>query len=443
MILSPEESPPIAAVHPPATTAAVKPDQQSPTHPPAPPVCEPPTATLEPPLAPVAHAGFSPGVSELIESHAAQAGTDPSAQVWLDEVTARMRTAIQRREMTAKLLEKKLTPNAALLKFQGTDDLTIPKLEARLSEFKTTDGLDIIALRAELGQISVSIARQKREILYLPDVWKRWKPDTSSGNTSFAIAVKEDDNELLYLSPDPHPHTLVAGMTNSGKSVLIQNIILAIAATNTPDQAQLAIIDPKMGVDYYPFDGLPHLTGATIVTPEDSLRCLQDLVHTMQSRYERLRNAKVQNISQYIRKHTQGMPRIWVIHDEFAMWMQDETYRDNVTSLVNQLSVQARAAGIYLIFAAQRPDNTVFPMQLRSNLGNRLVLKVDSEGTSEVSLGIKKGGADKLLGYGHLAALVGTSPSPIYAQVPFIDGDDLAKFVATIRQTYLPSGLKA
>ena len=78
--------------------------------------------------------------------------------------------------------------------------------------------------------------------------------------------------------------------------------------------------------------------------------------------------------------------------------MQDESYRDNVTGLVNQLSVEARAAGIYLIFAAQRPDNTVFPMQLRSNLGNRLVLKVDTEGTSEVALGIKKGGGEPTLG---------------------------------------------
>ena len=124
---------------------------------------------------------------------------------------------------------------------------------------------------------------------------------------------------------------------------------------------------------------------------------------------------------------------MWVIHDEFAVWMQDDDYCAQVTSLVNQLSVEARAAGIYLIFAAQRPDNTIFPMQLRSNLGNRLVLKVDTEGTSEVALGIKKGGAERLLGNGHLAALVDGNPDPVYAQVPYISGDDLEALVSVIK----------
>ena len=160
------------------------------------------------------------------------------------------------------------------------------------------------------------MARPKREVLYLQRVWKRWTPDRSCGNTNFVIAVKEDDNELLFLSPDPHPHTLVAGITNSGKSVLIQNIILGIAATNTPAQAKITIIDPKKGVDYFPFEGLPQLTGKTISTPEDAIECLHGLVQTMHARYQQLREAKAQNIGQYLLKMGPTMPRLWVIHNE-------------------------------------------------------------------------------------------------------------------------------
>jgi S-DNA-T family DNA segregation ATPase FtsK/SpoIIIE len=92
--------------------------------------------------------------------------------------------------------------------------------------------------------------------------------------------------------------------------------------------------------------------------------------------------------------------------------------------------VKARAAGIHLIFAAQRPDANVMPMQLRDNLGNRLILKVASVGTSEISLGVK--GAEQLLGLGHLAARLSGEPTIIYAQAPFLSDDDNDRAVAAI-----------
>jgi S-DNA-T family DNA segregation ATPase FtsK/SpoIIIE len=113
--------------------------------------------------------------------------------------------------------------------------------------------------------------------------------------------------------------------------------------------------------------------------------------------------------------------------------MQIDTYASAVEAAVSRLGVKARAAGIYLIFAAQRPDNTVFPMQLRSNLGNRLILRVDSAGTSDLSLGVKGGGAERLLGKGHLAAILGGGTEPIYGQVPYVAEDELPEFVAAIR----------
>jgi len=97
---------------------------------------------------------------------------------------------------------------------------------------------------------------------------------------------------------------------------------------------------------------------------------------------------------------------------------------------VGRLGVKARAAGISLVFAAQRPDANVMPMQLRANLGNRLVLRVDSEGTSEISLGEK--GAERLLGKGHLAAKLEGAPEIVFGQVPFVSNEFLAQVVATL-----------
>src|SRR5436190_22042748 len=98
-------------------------------------------------------------------------------------------------------------------------------------------------------------------------------------------------------------------------------------------------------------------------------------------------------------------------------------YKQEISNIVSRLGVKARAAGIHLVFAAQRPDANVMPMQLRANLGNRLILRVDSEGTSEIALGDK--GAERLLGKGHLLAKLEGEPSLIYAQVPYAAPDEI------------------
>jgi len=101
--------------------------------------------------------------------------------------------------------------------------------------------------------------------------------------------------------------------------------------------------------------------------------------------------------------------------------MQTEEYKNAVPTIVGRLSVKARAAGIFLMFAAQRPDKDVMPMQLRSQLGNRLILKVDNAATAEIAMGSKGSGAERLLGRGHMLAKTGDTPDAVFAQVPFID----------------------
>jgi DNA segregation ATPase FtsK/SpoIIIE, S-DNA-T family len=106
-------------------------------------------------------------------------------------------------------------------------------------------------------------------------------------------------------------------------------------------------------------------------------------------------------------------------------------YADAVANIVGRLGVKARAAGIALVFAAQRPDANVMPMQLRANLGNRLVLRVDGEGTSEIALGEK--GAERLLGMGHLAARLEGEPGIVFGQVPYVAADYLTRIVGAVK----------
>jgi len=374
-----------------------------------------------------------PAISNLL-GQTQQAAENPSDSEWIKRIQLITKTALQQFQLQARLAEATLTPNAALLKFIGSANLTVEQVLKRRSELLTTHGLNVLSVQPSAGHVTLAIERPNRQTIRTGALWSRWSPDSTNGNQDLLIAIREEDNGLLFLSPGKlhAPHTLIAGSTGSGKSILMQNIILAIAATNTPAQAQITIIDPKQGVDYFQFDVLPHLQGGIIDSQDAAIQTLGALVNEMDARYARFKAARVPNIATFNEKAAPAdqLPVLWLIHDEFAEWMLVENYRDGVAAIVGRLGVKARAAGIYLVFAAQRPDANVMPMQLRANLGNRLILRVDSEGTSEIALGDR--GAERLLGRGHLLAKLEGVRDLCYAQVPFAEPVFIDEAVAAI-----------
>lgn len=374
------------------------------------------------------------GVGDIISHYHSENKDSVMEQEWLKSIGNDCKLALQQFQLKSKLLESVLTPNAALLKFQGSSNLTVEQVLKKRSEFLTTHMLQVISVKGEPGVVAISIARPTRRVLHLLDVWKDWKPECKNGNNELLIGLREEDSTPLFLSPKRHsPHTLIAGTTGSGKSILMQNIILGIACTNTVEQSRITLIDPKCGVDYFAFEELPHLYRGVIDNQQLAIATLLELVEEMDKRYELLRKNRVSNIYDLNNKvdATVHLPYLWIIHDEFAEWMMSSEYAENVANVVARLGVKARAAGIFLVFAAQRPDKDVVPMQLRANLGNRLILRVDSEGTSEIALGEK--GAERLLGKGHIAVKLEGEEGIITAQVPFISTKEIEDIVLEIR----------
>jgi S-DNA-T family DNA segregation ATPase FtsK/SpoIIIE len=377
-----------------------------------------------------------PQIGRLITSASNTNDASSDATEWLEQVARQTKGALQQFQLRSKLVSRTLTPNAALLKFEGSAHLTVDQVMKRRSEFLTTFGLNLVSVQPEPGIVSLAIARPTRQLVLLQDLWKRWPGlPPAGGNRDILIGVQEANGKLLFLSPGKRhaPHTLIAGTTGSGKSVLMQNIILGVAATNTPAEARIILIDPKQGVDYFQFDTLPHMEEGVIDQQEQAIEKLHGLVTEMDERYRRFKQARASNIATYNQRvpPSEQMAAIWLVHDEFAEWMLVEDYKQEVTATVGRLGVKARAAGISLVFAAQRPDANVMPMQLRANLGNRLILRVDSEGTSEIALGEK--GAERLLGKGHLLAKLEGENEYCYAQVPLVDEEWMEQFVAAIR----------
>ncbi|MEK3688815.1 FtsK/SpoIIIE domain-containing protein [Paenibacillus sp. FSL R10-2736] len=375
------------------------------------------------------------GLQEWILQNAQSTEETSEDQSWVSETVNKLRMALISYNLQAKVNGHRLTPNAVVIRLKGSDQLKVDDIEKRRSILLTTHALNVINIMAYPGEIVVSLARPRRQSISLADVWKvrKVQTNTSGLNMSFVIGVKEIDGELLYLNlggefeggAQHAPHTLIAGATGSGKSVLLQNLILDICVTNSKDLAHIYLIDPKYGVDYMHLAELPHLVEGIIDDQNKATQILEELVDEMNDRYQKFKEIKVNNLKDYNAKvsHNQRLPLIFLIHDEFAEWMLVDEYKNAVSSIVQRLGVKARAAGIHLIFAAQRPDANVLPVQLRDNLGNRLILRVESVGTSEISLGEK--GAEKLLGKGHLLARLQGETGLIFAQVPFITSENI------------------
>lgn len=371
---------------------------------------------------------------------------DEDTKAWLDNTVKALQRALRGYEMTAELIGARLTPNAALVRFRGSDDLTVPKVEKKRQELLTSHAVDVINVLAAPMEIIIMVKRPHRAILRLQDLWRRRQlPSTApESNTSLLLGAKEADGEILYLNlgnefggHQPHgPHTLIAGETGSGKGVLVQSLLLDICATNSPEKARIRMIDPKAGIDFPWLRNMPHLDGDLITEQDEAIHALEELVAEMERRNRLLAEAGVTKLDNYNRKvpPSEQLPRIWLFHDELADWMMINEYRDAVDLNASRLGVKARAAGINLVLITQRPDKDALPMQLRANLTNRLVLKVADKKNSMLVL--DEPGAERLLGRGHLAAKLSGEGRVILTQVPFASEEDIAELANIIRNSW-------
>lgn len=419
-------APEFAATAPSPAQADVTPTPSGPSPAPA------PTAILGQALSGLVASKF-PGGSQA----------DAERDEWAQDVTKKLKAALNSYGLQAAILGTRLTPNGCLVRLAGSDRLRVEDIENKRTQLLTTHAINLVTVQPKPGEIVVTVAGAKRQAVSLWELWSRRELNRNVAgiNTSFLLGLQEINGALLYLNlgaefgglSSHEPHSLVAGATGSGKSVLIQALLLDIAATNSKDLAQIILIDPKMGVDYAPLADLPHMRDEIVTTKEKADELLKLLVQEMEDRYRAFAKARARDLPTYNSKVSaeERLPMVFLVHDEFADWMLDDAYKAAVGAAVQRLGVKARAAGIHLIFAAQRPDKDVMPMQLRENLGNRLILKVSSEATSKIAL--DRPGAELLLGRGHLAAKLNGEQGLVFAQAPFLSDQDIEAAVAAIR----------
>lgn len=260
---------------------------------------------------------------------------------------------------------------------------------------------------------------------------KEWA--TTKAQLPFTIGKDISGNAVIG-ALEKMPHLLIAGQTGSGKSVMINTLLTSLLYRNSPSDLKLILVDPKQ-VELTPYNNIPHLLTPVITEPEKTISALKWAVAEMERRLRTFSQEGKRNIAEYNDfKKEEGMPYIVIVIDELADLMMVAA-RD-VESLVVRIAQKARAAGIHLVLATQRPSVDVITGLIKANVPSRIAFTVVSYVDSKTI--IDQAGADKLLGMGDMLYKTTEMGKPIRVQGALIDKDEIDKVTDFLREQRAP-----
>ena len=285
--------------------------------------------------------------------------------------------------------------------------------------------------------VGIQVPNEKRETIWLREVVE--SPEFSASKSKLTIALGKDINgRLMVTEMNNMPHLLIAGSTGSGKSVAINAFIMAMLYKSTPDQVRLILVDPKR-VELTNYDGVPHLYTPIISEPKLASNALRNAVREMERRLKLLAQKGVRNIDQYNRLFEEGytpslfedgseekpLPYIVIIVDELADLMMVDGA--NVEESITRLAQMARAIGIHLILATQRPSVDVITGLIKANFPARMSFRVATKIDSRTILDAN--GAESLLGRGDMLYLPSGSSRVLRVHAPLVAEKEIAATV--------------
>jgi len=277
--------------------------------------------------------------------------------------------------------------------------------------------------------IGVEIPNKSSQTVNLKEILTSPAFQNSPAKLSLALG-KTSSGEPFVTDLGKMPHLLIAGSTGSGKSVCINAVTTSILYRLAPEEVRFVMIDPKM-LELSVYQGIPHLERAVITNPKVAEHVLSEIVIEMEQRYKKLAKCGVRNIEDFNRKQRREsiLPYIVIIVDELADLMMSSSTR--VESLVTRLAQMARAVGIHLILATQRPSVDVITGLIKANFSARIAFQVASKIDSRTILDTN--GAEKLLGSGDMLFIETGHPEPRRLHGAFISSQETGRIVDFIK----------
>ena len=383
--------------------------------------------------------GYNPPTSDLLKTY-------PQASYEVDDATRAlgelMCTVMHDFRVDVTLINIIKGPTVTMFEYDLAPGIMVSKVTSLQNNISMRIGGKQIRILAPVpgkSAIGIEVPNEKRATVGFKELLD---PLKESGYKVPMILGRNILGEPMMLDVAKTPHLLIAGTTGSGKSVCINGLIVSILYTKSPKEVRLIMVDPKV-VELQVYNRIPHLLTPVITEPKRVLKMLSWLVDEMERRYRVFSQIGTRNIEGFNQSvHTLGyatekMPYIVLIMDEFADLMT--VIGKDMESYVARLMAKARAAGIHVVMATQRPSSEVITGTIKNNIPSRISFAVSSAMNSRIIL--DESGAENLLGRGDMLYLANGSNALSRIQGAFLSDDEVDKVVSYVKSQGEPDYL--